>query len=399
MNNKGILKEEVKRILEMMEVSEKKSQLLNEGIIDDVVQGIVKVGTKSGDDVLTVLAKLEDEIGIRKGVLDSDDILDLIKGSSDEQITVLSKIVRNLGPAQLDTLSTKVWSQLKDVHTNMLNGVTSIKSSGGKITSKDIDEMSEIAISSTKPGFDPLINALRKEFKTKMTKSLEGYIDASGSAGKINGVADEIPQKPFKESEESIQDAILRNGDEKQLINEFRANDLYRLLNSKQKGIIEDFIKQEKRLGKSNVEIEIGARNKVSKYISDAETAARLKKDVDLVGKIRKFRSFLDAVTPGKKGWLYIILIGLATGAFTVAGGIGYITKVVGSKEDFDAARSEDPESPNLETSTYTNDLTGFKKWSNDNGYTDAEISGGESWYKDGNGEWQQAFYSNNSWN
>ena len=178
MNNKGILKEEVRRILEMMEVSEKKSQLLNEGIIDDVVKGLVRVGTKSGDDVLTVLAKLENEIGIPKGILDSDDILDLIKGSSDEQITVLSKIVRNLGPAQLDTLSTKVWGQLKDVHTNMLNGITSIKSSGGKITPKDIDEMSEIAISSTKPGFDPLINALRKEFKTTMTKSLEGYIDA-----------------------------------------------------------------------------------------------------------------------------------------------------------------------------------------------------------------------------
>jgi len=396
MNNKGILKEEVRRILEMMEVSEKKSQLLNEGIIDDIVQGLVKVGTKSGDDVLTVLAKLEDEIGIPKGVLDSDDIIDLIKGTSNEQITVLSKIVRNLGPTQLDNLTTKVWGQLKDVHTNMLNGVTSIKSSGGKITTKDIDEMSEIAISSTKPGFDPLINALRKEFKTKMTKSLEGYIDASGSAGKVtNNITDNSVD--IDKQIEDILNNSNKNLDSFNLLKkQLQAGNGWGKLSSTQRNVVNETIDTLSKQGKNITEIETDAKKLILEYLRNPKTKIDLPKT---------FWKMWDSVWSRKKS---IAIIGglLLLAGYGVKESVKWTLETAeeggeGVKEWSKETESEEKnrEEGGSASSTYTNDLAGFKKWSNDNGYTDAEISGGESWYKDTNGEWQQAFYSNNSWN
>lgn len=393
MNNKVILKEEIQRILEMMEVSEKKSNLLNEGIIDDVVQGLVKVGTKSGDDVLTVLTKLENEIGVPKGVLDSDDILDLIKGTSNEQIAVLSKIVQNLGPTQLENLTTKVWGQLKDVHTNMLNGVTSIKSSGGKITPNDIDEMSEIAISSTKPGFEPLINALRKEFKTKITKSLEGYIDVSGSAGKAGNVTNNSV-----DIDKEIDDLLNNSNKNLDAFNllkkQLQAGRGWKKLSSSQKNIINETIDTLSKQGKNIKDIEFDAKKLILDYLKDPKTKVDLPKT---------FWKSWDSVWSRKKS---IAIIG---GLLLIAGyGLKESVKWTletaeeageGVKEWWNEPESEEQNKENNGSLTYTNDLTGFKKWVNDKGYSDAEISGGEAWYKDVNGEWQQAFYSNNSWN
>jgi hypothetical protein len=395
MNNKGILKEEVRRILEMMEVSEKKSKLLNEGIIDDVVQGVVKLGTKSGDDVLTVLAKLEDELGIPKGVLDSDDIFDLIKGTSNEQITILSKIVKNMGQKQLDNLTTKVWAQLKDVHTNMLNGVTSIKSSGGKITTKDIDEMSEIAISSTKPGFDPLINALRKEFKTKMTKSLEGYIDASGSAGKIRNVADNSAD--IDKEIENILNNSNKNLDSFNLLKkQLQVGGGWKKLSLAQRNVVNETIDTLSKQGKNIKEIEFDAKKLILEYLKNPKTKIDLPKS---------FWGMWDSVWARKKS---IAIIGglLLLAGYGVKESVKWTLETAeeggeGVKEWYNEPESEEKrkEESSGEPSTYTNDLTGLKNWSKDSGYTDAEISGGEAWYKDTNGEWQQAFYSNNSWN
>lgn len=393
MNNKVILKEEVRRILEMMEVSEKKSNLLNEGIIDDVVQGLVKVGTKSGDDILTVLTKLEDEIGIPKGVLDSDDILDLIKGTSNEQIAVLSKIVQNLGPTQLENLTSKIWGQLKDVHTNMLNGVTSIKSSGGKITPNDIDEMSEIAISSTKPGFEPLINALRKEFKTKMTKSLEGYIDVSGYAGKSKNIIDNTADID-KEIDDLINNSNKNLDSFNLLKKQLQAGKGWERLTQSQKNVVNETIDTLSRQGKNIKDIEFDAKKLILEYIKDP----KIKIDIP-----KTFWKTWDSIWSRKKS---IAIIG---GLLLIAGyGLKESVKWTletaeeggeGVKEWWNEPESEEQNRENNGSLTYTNDLTGFKKWVNDKGYSDAEISGGEAWYKDVNGEWQQAFYSNNSWN
>jgi hypothetical protein len=393
MNNKVILKEEVRRILEMMEVSEKKSNLLNEGIIDDVVQGLVKVGTKSGDDILTVLTKLEDEIGIPKGVLDSDDVLDLIKGTSNEQIAVLSKIVQNLGPTQLENLTSKVWGQLKDVHTNMLNGVTSIKSSGGKITPNDIDEMSEIAISSTKPGFEPLINALRKEFKTKMTKSLEGYIDVSGYAGKSKNIIDNTADID-KEIDDLINNSNKNLDSFNLLKKQLQAGKGWKRLTQSQKNVVNETIDTLSRQGKNIKDIEFDAKKLILEYIKDP----KIKIDIP-----KTFWKTWDSIWSRKKS---IAIIG---GLLLIAGyGLKESVKWTletaeeggeGVKEWWNEPESEEQNRENNGSLTYTNDLTGFKKWVNDKGYSDAEISGGEAWYKDVNGEWQQAFYSNNSWN
>jgi hypothetical protein len=193
MNNKEIIIEEVQRILQIMEVSEKTTPLLNEGIIDDVIQGIVKVGTKSGDDALVVISKLEREFGIPKGVLDSDDVFDLIKGTSDEQIAVLSKIINKMGPKQVDDLAQKVWSQLSETHIQMDNIVRSIKDSNTKISPKYIDDMADATIKSKEPGFDPLIESLKSQFKKRMNDSLKGYIDVAGSSSKV-------PTSRFKQS-------------------------------------------------------------------------------------------------------------------------------------------------------------------------------------------------------
>lgn len=393
MNNKVILKEEVRRILEMMEVSEKKSNLLNEGIIDDVVQGLVKVGTKSGDDILTVLTKLEDEIGIPKGVLDSDDVLDLIKGTSNEQIAVLSKIVQNLGPTQLENLTSKVWGQLKDVHTNMLNGVTSIKSSGGKITPNDIDEMSEIAISSAKPGFEPLINALRKEFKTKMTKSLEGYIDVSGYAGKSKNIIDNTADID-KEIDDLINNSNKNLDSFNLLKKQLQAGKGWKRLTQSQKNVVNETIDTLSRQGKNIKDIEFDAKKLILEYIKDP----KIKIDIP-----KTFWKTWDSIWSRKKS---IAIIG---GLLLIAGyGLKESVKWTletaeeggeGVKEWWNEPESEEQNRENNGSLTYTNDLTGFKKWVNDKGYSDAEISGGEAWYKDVNGEWQQAFYSNNSWN
>jgi hypothetical protein len=376
-----------------MNVSKKSSQILNEGIIDDVVQGIVKVGTKSGDDVLTVLAKLETELGIPKGVLNSDDIFDLIKGTSDEQISVLSKMVRNMGPAQLDNLTTKVWAQLKDVHNNMMNGVTSIKASGGKLTPKDIDEMSEIAISSTKPGFDPLINALRKEFKSKMTKSLEGYIDASGSAGKASGTANDSID--IDKEIENILNNTNKNLDSFNLLKkQLQASNGWKKLTSSQRNVVNETIDNLSKQGKNLKEVEVDAKKLILEYLRDPKTPTNLPKT---------FWSVWDSIWARKKS---IAIIGglLLLAGYGVKDSVKWTLETAeeggeGVKEWWYETESEEQNKETTGSATYTNDLTGFKKWVSDKGYSNAEISGGEAWYKDSSGNWQQAFYSNNTWN
>jgi hypothetical protein len=210
MNNKEIIMEEVQRILQIMEVSEKTTPLLNEGIIDDVIQGIVKVGTKSGDDALVVISKLEREFGIPKGVLDSDDVFDLIKGTSDEQIAVLSKIINKMGPKQVDDLAQKVWSQLSETHIQMDNIVRSIKDSNTKISPKYIDDMADATIKSKKPGFDPLIESLKSQFKKRMNDSLKGYIDVAGSSSKVTPITQQpLTPKITPKTDDTTLDGVI----------------------------------------------------------------------------------------------------------------------------------------------------------------------------------------------
>jgi hypothetical protein len=191
-----LLKEEVFRILEMMNIESKKTSLLTESIIDDIAQGVVRLGIKSGDDVATTLSKIEREFGVPAGVLDADDIRKLTSGTGDDVIT---KIVKNMDPDQITKFANKIWGQLANAHTATKNVVDNLATSGQKYTSENLrrylNDMSESIISSPVRELDPLVTALRKEFVDRSYDSLKGsgiIDDIAGSTGKIGDTTDDL---------------------------------------------------------------------------------------------------------------------------------------------------------------------------------------------------------------
>jgi hypothetical protein len=193
-----ILKEEVTRILEMMNIDSQKSQVLNESIIDDIIGLAVKYGVKSADDVATKIAKLEKELNIPKGTLNKDDIAKLAKGGVEAE-SVVVKIVNNLNSTDLTKLAKKVWGQLGgDVHKNAMNIIDGLKTSGKKYTSSDamdyLNKMSETLIKSDNQ-INDLVVALRKEFVDRSYNSLKtsGVIDdVVGVSSKTTNISDEL---------------------------------------------------------------------------------------------------------------------------------------------------------------------------------------------------------------
>lgn len=194
-----ILKEEVTRILEMMKIDSKKSQVLNESIIDDIISASVRYGVKSTDDVAVKITKLEKEFGLPKGTLKDVDILNLAKGGKPAQDVVI-KIITNLKGSNLTNFAKKVWGQLGgDVHKNAMDIIDGLKTSGKKYTYNEVmdylNNMSETLIKSDNQ-INNLVVALRKEFVDRSYDSLKGsgvVDDVLGSSSKSKFVTKPSP--------------------------------------------------------------------------------------------------------------------------------------------------------------------------------------------------------------
>jgi hypothetical protein len=201
MNNKKlILNEQIKRILEVMNVDSKNSKLLTESIVDDIAQGIVRLSVKSGDDLATSISKIERQFDVPKGILDYNDITKLTKGQGKD---VIIKVVNKSNPSQLMSFAKKVWVQIPEAHiaaTNVVDGlVTAKKTYTTNNLLKYLNDMSETVITSPVKELDPLVKSLREIFVDNSYASLKtkGIIDdVAGSAGKTTTkVSDDVNMK------------------------------------------------------------------------------------------------------------------------------------------------------------------------------------------------------------
>ena len=194
MTTKLILNEEIKRILEVMNVNSKNSKLLTESIIDDVIGIILKYGAKSGDDVATSIKKIESQFGVKLDVLD---IKKLVKGDTKG---VLVKIINSFTPKQLSNFTSKVWNELPNLETKSNGIVGNIVKSKKTYTSKNLknylNDQSKILIPDQVEPFQKVVIELRKKFITDSFDSLKnsGVIDdITTSTGKaVDNVAGKV---------------------------------------------------------------------------------------------------------------------------------------------------------------------------------------------------------------
>lgn len=383
MTTKLILNEEIKRILEVMNVNSKNSKLLTESIIDDIIGIILKYGAKSGDDVVTSIKKIESQFGVKLDVLD---IKKLVKGDTKG---VLIKIINSFTPKQLSNFTSKVWNELPNLETKSNGIVDNIVKSKKTYTSKNLknylNDESKILIPDQVEPFQKVVIGLRKKFITDSFNSLKNYgviNDITTSAGKsVDNVAskvsdvlkinmskddllkfidDEFPGNTLmKQDIEKISDVDLKKSQDEfnKLSDEEVDNDINKVCGT----IKEIFGKTWCQSDIDKMEMDTKGTNVTIKNIESHEKLTKLK------GRRLK-RRFIK--------WALIV------GIPTVVGAAYYYGKKLLSQE-------------------YTDDLIGCMKWARSKGETffcEKDSQGKYILYNESNDEAKPVEYKENGW-
>lgn len=190
--NNSLLTEEVSRILEMMGVDQHKSKILNEafglGLIDEIAAAIVKAAKAGGDDIATVLKKVETDFGIPSGTITKSDAQKLISTKTTDVVKnkIVGKIISNMGTDALASLSKQIvdngytLSKLVDDVVTDLNYY--IK--GGKFTNPDgslakgnidqfISDKIDNSIKITDTNYTKLADSLKKEVQSRIDAGVD----------------------------------------------------------------------------------------------------------------------------------------------------------------------------------------------------------------------------------
>jgi hypothetical protein len=383
MTTKLILNEEIKRILEVMNVNSKNSKLLTESIIDDVIGIILKYGAKSGDDVATSIKKIESQFGVKLDVLD---IKKLVKGDTKG---VLIKIINSFTPKQLSNFTSKVWNELPNLETKSNGIVGNIVKSKKTYTSKNLknylNDESKILIPDQVEPFQKVVIGLRKKFITDSFNSLKNYgviNDITTSAGKsVDNVAskvsdvlkidmskdnllkfidDEFPGNTLmKQDIEKISDVDLKKSqDEFNKLSDAEVDDAI----NKVCGTIKEFF------GKTYCDADIKDMKTQAKGIRAQTDVFSAKEERAAVLSKRRRRLFIN----------WVLVVGIPAGVGTAY----YYGKKLLSQE-------------------YTDDLIGCMKWARSKGETfscEKDSQGKYILYNESNDESKPVEYKENGW-
>lgn len=331
---------EINIMRSMMGLREK-SMLITENIIVGLAKSFAKTAARNSDtaakimsDFLTAGSKM-DLIGAErlKGFLNDLDIA--VKEVDDLAITSAVKNIledSEFGASAAAKIADDMFDDsAADAITSVLNKRASdLKGSG----------LTDAAVKSQiKNDIDALLGAFPDTLKTAAKSKADGIINDVIKAAK------DKTEALLKRNEEvkTIRNKQIADGqDLDSVLNEMKVLDTYQLLPNNQKLFIDKWVKKAKASGDQNGDIILEAQEKIIKFLTDSTTAATQKGDFDLVGKITKTRSVLDALSP-KTTFGWVVLIGglfFLTGG-TIYGFMGYMDKFKGSKEDYEKAKGK----------------------------------------------------------
>jgi hypothetical protein len=404
--NNSLLTEEVSRILEMMGVSQQKSKILNEafglGLIDEIAAAIVKAAKAGGDDIATVLKKVETDFGIPSGTITKSDAQKLISTKTTDVVKnkIVGKIISNMGTDALDSLSKQIVDNGYTLSTLVDDVVTDLNYyiKGGKFTNPDgslakgnidqfISDKIDNSIKITDTNYTKLADSLKKEVQSRIdagvdtTKAGKSASDADTGTGasKVSDESDEFePSIMTKTGIELYDDIVAR-------LDKFPANSKWKSLPA---GVREKFLKRLKDdcLGNPNQNIV----ELLTKYDKLAEEyfnptywkmikgwyAGRGKWTRLIMGGVLGLLVY-NLITGTDVGeWTAENIVALAKNAITgnlFTGDAEWVSleqvRNENALEDAEQAAIKDETKPSS-GKVYTNDIKGAKQFADDNNWT-----------------------------
>jgi uncharacterized protein YeeX (DUF496 family) len=295
-----------------------------------------QAGIKNVDELLSTQGK-----EVLRQVLRTtkDEISDALKRSLDEVTTIR---IKNIMAGVDNSFKTAMGGVA-------IPGSGTISDIISKIELKGVNSVPETILDTTivqLNGLKGSLSDVQQKYVDDITNEINNHLDTKSRNFANEAVAagvETTAEKTLRDSEERIQKLLQQNSYIDLVLNELSVYDSWKKLKPDQKSFVEDFVRTEKGLGKTNIEVGLAAKQKVLNYLEDALMTARNKGDNDLVAKITKSRKLWDAITPNTSvGWVVLIVGIIAITGGTILGTLGYLSNIFGTKEQYKRAADGD---------------------------------------------------------
>jgi hypothetical protein len=267
-----------------------------------------QAGIKNVDELLSTQGK-----EVLRQVLRTtkDEISDALKRSLDEVTTT-----------RIKNIMTGVDNSFKTAMGGVaIPGSGTISDIISKIELKGVNSVPETILDTTivqLNGLKGSLSDVQQKYVDDITNEINNHLDTKSRNFADEAVAaggETAWEKTARESEEKLTELIKKNAEIDELLKYFKALDSYRKLKSRQKTVVDNYIRTQKAAGKTNEQITSGAATKINDFISDSLTRLN---DPSSVKSLENFKGWVRAIAPSNRTLLIILGILLATGTITL---------------------------------------------------------------------------------